>query len=135
MGAIVVSAPVAKSLKPGDHGTTFGGSPLATRIGLELFSRISNPEFLKHVLDMGLVFEERSKGLPHVIQSRGKGLLRGIQLAPTIDLSNFTSKCLSEGLLVVSAGSQTIRLIPPLVITEDQVNQGMDIIEKVLASY
>jgi acetylornithine/succinyldiaminopimelate/putrescine aminotransferase len=82
---------------------------------------------------MGDIILKRAKSLNKGVKAvRGKGLLLGIELDSKIPTSEFTTKCLDKGLLVVAASNQTIRLIPPLIINEDEVHEGMDIIEKVL---
>lgn len=143
IGATVVSSKVAESLKSGDHGTTyfsayyirFGGSPFATFIGSHVISRIGQPEFLQHVIKMGKIIETRAKSLKGVVSVRGRGLLMGIEMDEMIPNGTLVSKCLEKGLLLVSAANQTVRLIPPLVINEKEINEGMDIIESVLKSW
>lgn len=84
---------------------------------------------------MGSLIEQRSTSLLKmkiVKDVRGQGLIRGVQLCDTADVPKFVELCLHRGLLLVSAGAHTIRLVPPLIISADEVNQGMDIIESVL---
>jgi acetylornithine/succinyldiaminopimelate/putrescine aminotransferase len=82
---------------------------------------------------MGEIIRQRAESLNKGVKAvRGKGLLLGIELDCKIPTSEFTAKCLDNGLLVVAASNQTIRLIPPLIINEDEIHEGMDIIEKVL---
>ncbi|KAI8909143.1 acetylornithine aminotransferase apoenzyme [Gorgonomyces haynaldii] len=134
VGACIVGEQVAQVMKPGDHGTTFGGSPLGTCVGVHVVQRINNPAFLGHVKRMGSILKERALNLDRskVVDVRGKGLLMGIELHKDIELKNFVEHALDQGLMVVSAGKQTIRLIPPLIIQEDEIHKGMDIVSSVL---
>ncbi|KAI8325122.1 acetylornithine aminotransferase [Martensiomyces pterosporus] len=118
IGAILVSSRVAEIVKVGDHGTTFGGNPLACRVGCTVFDHINNAEFLNNVAEAGNVLEqELAKALKPFIgttvtELRGVGLIRGIQFAndplPIVNLAR------DRGLLLVSAAGNTIRLVPPL---------------------
>jgi acetylornithine/N-succinyldiaminopimelate aminotransferase len=73
-----------------------------------------------------------AKKLKHVVDVRGSGLLLGIQLPESIVAGDFVSKCISHGLLLVSAANNTIRIVPPLIVSEEEVNAAMAVIEKVL---
>ncbi|KAJ2782994.1 acetylornithine aminotransferase [Coemansia javaensis] len=132
IGAILVSDRVAQIIKPGDHGTTFGGNPLACRAGCVVLDHIAAPEFLEHVQQAGRVLDQELARLlaPHmgraVVELRGAGLLRGIQLrsdpAPVIDLAR------ERGLLLVAAGGNTIRLVPPLNTGITDIKRGAAIV-------
>ena len=136
LGATIVGERVGKALKAGDHGTTFGGSPLATCLGLHVFKRLAEPLFLAHVKNMGQVLANRAAGLKAqsklVVAHRGKGLIQGIQLDEKVELKKVVDLCLERQLLLVSAGCQTIRLIPPLIIQEQEIHRGMDVLQEVL---
>ncbi|KAJ2849418.1 acetylornithine aminotransferase [Coemansia brasiliensis] len=132
IGAILVSDKVAGLIKVGEHGTTFGGNPLACRVGCTVLSHITKPEFLKHVQDAGLLLEQELQQAlapfvgKQVVELRGGGLLRGIQFSsdptPIIDLAR------DRGLLLVGAGGNTVRLVPPLNISFADIKRGASII-------
>ncbi|KAJ3263273.1 acetylornithine aminotransferase [Chytriomyces hyalinus] len=137
MGAVVLRETVAKNIKPGDHGTTFGGGPLATRVACVVLEKVGKPEFLKHVETVSALLFERLHALhakyPSIIKEvRGKGLLVGLELQGGAIASRFAELCLLHGdMLVISAGSNTVRMAPPLVITEDEIKYACSIFEKV----
>ncbi|KAJ2374104.1 acetylornithine aminotransferase, partial [Coemansia sp. RSA 2607] len=132
IGAILVSDKVADMIKVGDHGTTFGGNPLACRAGCVVLDHINTPELLSHVAAAGEALEqELTSALAQliggpVVEIRGKGLLRGIQLssdpAPVVDLAR------DRGLLLVSAGGNTVRLVPPLNTSLEDIKKGAAIL-------
>lgn len=137
LGAVVVGPHVAACIKAGEHGTTYGGGPLATRVGQYTWNTISKPAFLKHVNDMGAIIQKRGEDLvkmsPLVKQVRGRGLLKGMELRETVPTSVFVDLCRENGVLVVSAGCNTIRLIPALIVTETEINDAFKVFEKVIA--
>jgi acetylornithine aminotransferase/acetylornithine/N-succinyldiaminopimelate aminotransferase len=136
LGAVVVGGHVADIMKPGDHGTTFGGGPLATRVGQYVWNTIRQPEFLNHITEMGLLIEKRGKELvkmsPLVKEIRGKGLLMGMELRESVPTQMFVDLCREKGVLVVSAGSNTIRLIPALIVTSQEIEEVFKVFESVI---
>jgi acetylornithine aminotransferase/acetylornithine/N-succinyldiaminopimelate aminotransferase len=136
MGAVVLSEKVAQLIKPGDHGTTFGGSPLATRVGLHVWERISEPSFLSNVRKLGIYVKEKGELLKQdcklVKDVRGIGLLMGLELDPKLPTAKFVEECYKEKLLVVGAGRNTIRVIPPLVVSKSQIHDAFSIFKSVL---
>ncbi|ORY99938.1 pyridoxal phosphate-dependent transferase [Syncephalastrum racemosum] len=128
IGAIMTNAQVGDAIKMGEHGTTFGGNPLATAVALNVFGRLSKPEFLASVKAKGAALKADLKSLqiqyPDLIKDvRGEGLLLGIELSR--DPSPVVKMARERGLLVVTAGNNTIRVIPPLVITEEEAREGI----------
>jgi len=137
IGATMVNEFVAEKIMIGDHGTTFGGNPLASRVGHYVFDRISKPEFLQGVQEKSKIFvkhlEKLKKKYPETIKGiRGKGLILGIQLDR--DPAEVLKACRERGLLIITAGTNTLRLVPPLVIGEDVIEEGMKILDEALAS-
>ncbi|KAI8919769.1 pyridoxal phosphate-dependent transferase [Entophlyctis helioformis] len=137
MGAIVVSADVAAVIKPGDHGTTFGGSPLATRVAHHVWSRISAPDFLAAVTRSGdyLLAACRDRLLavsPLVCDVRGKGLMVGVQLRDHVSTAMFVDLARDRGVLVISASSNTIRLVPALTVSKADIDKAVSVFEEVL---
>lgn len=133
MGAILLTEAVASAIKPGDHATTFGGGPFVASVALAVVQRIAQPSFLAHVEALGTwlgrTVAQWVDGTT-VLNARGIGLMWGIELsqpaAPVI------ARALDEGLLILSAGERVIRLLPPLVISLDQLQAGMNTLGQVL---
>ncbi|KAJ1822238.1 acetylornithine aminotransferase [Coemansia sp. RSA 2675] len=132
IGAILVSPKVAEIIHTGDHGTTFGGNPLACRVGCTVLDHINTPEFLAHVNEAGEVLERELSGLlapfigSVVVEQRGTGLLRGVQLSS--DPSRLIELARDRGLLLVAAANNTVRLVPPLNTSIADIKKGALII-------
>ncbi|KAM7254311.1 hypothetical protein ACFE04_031993 [Oxalis oulophora] len=135
IGAALVAEKVASAINYGDHGSTFAGGPLVCNTALAVFNKISNPEFLSSVSQKGLYFKQLLKqklgGNPHVKDVRGLGLMVGLELdVPALPL---VEACRNSGLLILTAGKgNIIRIVPPLVITEQEIEQAAEIIQKSL---
>ncbi|KAJ2723794.1 acetylornithine aminotransferase [Coemansia sp. Benny D115] len=132
IGAIIVSSKVADLIKVGDHGTTFGGNPLACRVGCVVMDHINTPELLAHVENAGKVLEEELTrelgsliGGP-VVELRGTGLLRGIQLSS--DPTKVIDMARERGLMLVAAGGNTVRIVPPLNTSIADIKKGAAIL-------
>ena len=135
MGAILATETIAAALQPGDHGTTFGGGPFVASVALHVFDRLSDPALLAHVREAGAWFADQLQGLAdrtgRVRAVRGAGLMWGFDVVePAADV---ILRAREAGLLLVSAGEHTIRILPPLVITRDELARGLAILEGVLA--
>lgn len=134
LGAVLCKEFAVKSLAIGDHGTTFGGNPLACALGLEVLKTVSKKSFLKKVCASGEYLRKRLESLKQnyncIEDIRGEGLLVGIQLSA--DPFQVVSKCKDNGLLVVKAGHHTIRFIPPLIVTKKDIDKAVTIFEKIL---
>jgi acetylornithine/N-succinyldiaminopimelate aminotransferase len=135
MGAVLVSNAIAAALGPGDHATTFGGGPLVAGVALEVVRTIADPAFLAAVRRQGEWLEARLARLaaraPRVRAVRGRGLIWGLELAEAA--APFVAAARERGLLITTAGPQVVRLTPPLVITTDELERGVAILEAVLA--
>jgi acetylornithine/N-succinyldiaminopimelate aminotransferase len=134
MGAILMTNEMASTMKPGDHGTTFGGGPFVASVALHVLDRLSDPKLLKHVRETGAWFGRQLNELAHrtgrIRQVRGTGFMWGIDVMGTA--AHVVSEALGHGLLVCSAGDYTVRLLPPLVATQDELGRGLQILEEVL---
>ena len=133
IGATLMSKDVSDKIKVGDHGTTFGGNPLACRLAHYVVSRLSDPEFQKQVLEKEKVFKTGFEALrnrfPHLItEIRGRGLILGLQL--TRDPSPILTAARERGLLVITAGTNTLRFVPPLTVSEREIRDGLRILEE-----
>ena len=131
VAAVIVSEEVAGKIRVGDHGTTFGGGPLASRVAHYCVGRLSEEALMEHVREMEGVFRARFEALekrfPGVVREvRGRGLLLGLQLDR--DPGPMVTAARERGLLVITAGVNTLRFAPPLVITKEEVEEGMGIL-------
>jgi acetylornithine/N-succinyldiaminopimelate aminotransferase len=134
MGAILMTQAIADTVKPGDHGTTFGGGPFVASVALHVLERLSDPAMLAHVREMGAWMEHELNAIAdrsgRIRQVRGKGLMWGVDVLGTA--AQVVSEALAQGLLVCSAGDYTIRMLPPLVATRAELARGLQILESVL---
>ena len=138
VGAVLVNKKVASGMKPGTHGSTFGGNPLAMSAGNAVMDIIFKKGFLSNVTKNGKYFFNELNKLknkyPKIIKEvRGKGLLLGLCLYK--DQTNFIKKLLDNKLLTVRAGENVVRLLPPLNVTKQEINLGLKIIDKVCKHY
>jgi len=135
MGAVVVSEAVGSALRPGDHGTTFGGGPLVASVALAVVRAISDPVFLEGVRARADHLVQRLSTLPGrvpgVKEVRGMGLLQGVVVEE--QAASIVSRARELGLLVVSAGPKVVRLIPPLTVSFDELDLGLELLERSLA--
>ncbi len=135
MGAVLLTGAVAAALKPGDHATTFGGGPLVAGVALDVVRALAAPEFLAAVRRKGEWLGGRLAQLAdrraRVAEVRGRGLMWGVEL--TEPAAPFVAAARERHLLVATAGPTVVRLIPPLVITQEELERGVAILEDVLA--
>ncbi|KAL8689318.1 MAG: hypothetical protein Q9218_004982 [Villophora microphyllina] len=131
IGATIVNEDVAKCVVTGDHGTTFGGNPLACRLAHYIFSRLSDPELQASVAQKSEVFRRHFAQLqdrfPEQIKEvRGRGLILGLQLAG--DPTPIVTAARERGLLIITCGTNTLRFVPPLIISEEEIEEGFRIL-------
>ena len=136
MGAVLVNAEIGAAIQPGDHGTTFGGGPFVSAVALYVVERLAEPAFLAHVGQTG---EVMGAGLRALVERTGKvRAVRGAGLMWGVDTHEpaaaIVERARGAGLLVLSAGEHTLRLLPPLVIGEEDVARGLTILEDVIAA-
>ena len=131
IGAILVNDAVARAMQPGDHGTTFGGGPLLAHVAHHVVQRLSDPAMLQHVRETGAWFGEQLQGIAdrtgQVRAIRGKGLMWGMDVHEPA--AAIIGRAFEKGLLLVSAGEHTLRFLPPLVITKNELAEGLAILE------
>jgi len=137
IGATIVNQRVADAIKVGDHGTTFGGNPLACRLAHYIVSRLADPALQKDVVAKSAAFVEGFEGLrqkyPDLIKEvRGRGLILGLQL--TEDPTPIIKAARERGLLVITAGTNTLRFVPSLTITSEEVAEGLRILDEAIAA-
>ena len=139
-GGVPIGAVLAKEhaavFVPGDHGSTFGGNPLATAAGTHVVRRLLEGGVLDNARERGEQLERRLRSLedrfPIVQGVRGKGLLRGLELKGEIAL-DVTAKAMAAGLLVNPVRPNVVRFMPPLTVTEEEIDRAVDIIEGALS--
>ena len=138
IGATLVSGEkVAKYIKTGDHGTTFGGNPLACRVAHHVFSRLAKPELQEAVKRKHELFRRAygslSSKFPDMFSEfRGRGLIVGFQLAGAHKerANDIVTAARERGLLIITAGEGVLRIVPPLVISDTEIEEGLSILQK-----
>lgn len=135
VGAFVVTQKVADaSLKPGDHGTTYGGNPLVGAAVSKVFDIFEETKLVEHVKEVSVYLEEQLDKLVEeydfVTARRGMGLMQGLEL--TIPVGEVSAKALENGLIVITAGSNVLRFVPPLVIEKEHVDEMIEKLKKAL---
>ena len=132
IGAIMAKEKTAKAFSPGDHASTFGGNPMAAAAGKHILDRILNDGILENVEENGKYLRKKLEELKDkysfIKEVRGIGLMQGIEL--DIDPKEIVKKSMENGLLLVGAGENVIRFVPPLIIKKEEIDQAMDILEK-----
>ena len=134
MGAILLRESIGSALQPGDHGTTFGGGPLVASVALYVLGRLADPAMLAHVRTVGAWMGE---ALREIMARTGKfRAVRGAGLMWGVDVpepsAGVVARARDAGLLIVTAGEHTLRLLPPLVLSRDDAARGLALIESVL---
>ncbi|HEY0810810.1 MAG TPA: acetylornithine/succinylornithine family transaminase [Longimicrobiales bacterium] len=133
MGAVLVTEKVAAPIKPGDHATTFGGGALVSTVAHAVVEHIAAPEFLAEVKAKGELLTTLLNELtlsPKVNEVRGIGMMWGIELNETA--MPYVTRAFDAGLLVTTAGENVIRLLPPLVVSEQQIQHAVRVLAQVL---
>ena len=140
IGAFVARGEVARAMQPGDHGTTFGGNPLACAAANVVLDTVPQAEFLEHIRQVGSYFKQQLSSLqakfPALISEvRGEGLILGAELSRDDIGRDIVNECLSEGIIINCTVGKVLRFIPPLIISEEQVDEVISALAKVLEKY
>ncbi len=126
IGALITGERLADTLRPGDHGSTFAGGPVACAAALVALELCSDPALLAHVRSAGERLMAALGELPFIISVRGRGLLVGAELAPGLSAPGLAARALLQERLVINAtGPSSLRLEPPLIVTEAQVDEAV----------
>jgi acetylornithine/N-succinyldiaminopimelate aminotransferase len=132
--AMLTTAEIAKSLRPGMHACTFGGNPIAARAGLAFIEAVERENLLEHTRRLGDIFRQRLEQLQRecglVRDVRVRGVMVGIELS--IEGAATVRACLERKLLINCTHGTVIRLLPAMNLTEEQAKQGCDILADVL---
>lgn len=135
MGAVLLSEEIARTVQPGDHATTFGGGPFVASVALHVFDRLADESLLANVAENGRWLEEMlfslAAGTPRVRAVRGVGYMWGIDVVEPA--SDIVARALEAGLLILSAGDYTLRLLPPLVAGRVELEAGLAILEGIVS--
>ena len=130
IGAICATAEVAKAFTPGSHGTTFGGHPVSCAAALAEVDELLGRDLAGNAEKMGKYFMDKLATLPHVKEVRGQGLLVGVEFDDTISGVEVKHGALDRHLLITAIGAHTIRMVPPLIITEEDCDQAVSILDE-----
>jgi predicted acetylornithine/succinylornithine family transaminase len=134
MGAILVSDEIGDTIQAGDHGTTFGGGPLVAAVANYVVDRLSDPDLLKTVRDNGAWLGEQLDALARrtgkVRAIRGTGYIWGLDVVESAN--DIVKRGWENGLLVLTAGEHTVRILPPLVMQRDDLTRGIRILESIV---
>lgn len=134
VGAFATSADIAEALVPGDHGTTFGGNPLASAAVAATLDIFRERDLVKHVEEVGAYLGEQLQKIVDkkeiAKETRGLGLMRGLEL--TGPAGPYVLKALDKGVIFMSAGANVIRFVPPLVIRKEHIDEMIKILDEIL---
>ncbi|MHB1418819.1 MAG: acetylornithine transaminase [Bacillota bacterium] len=135
IGCLMAREEVAAAFIPGDHGSTFGGNPLASAAGVAALTVLLEEGLIENTREVGDYFTQElhkiAEQYPFVVEIRGKGLLLGMELS--IQGAGIVKACQEQGLLINCTRGNVLRFLPPLNVTEKQVNEGLGVLRKVLA--
>lgn len=132
IGAIMMRQKVADTIHKGDHASTFAANPFTTHVAHHVVTRIAEPAFLGSVKEKGDYLKEMLAELnsPHIKEVRGEGLLIGVEM--DIEVGPIVEKAYDKGVILVSAGANVLRFVPPLIITKDELAQAVQAVGDIL---
>ncbi|NLO82147.1 MAG: acetylornithine transaminase [Clostridiales bacterium] len=126
IGAIIAREPVASAFDPGSHGSTFGGNPLACSAGIAILSTILQEDLIDRCAKLGDYFKGKLNDLKDkykfIKDVRGKGLMLGMELDPSVSGKDIVNLAFERGFIINCTGYNTLRFVPPLIITEKEIN-------------
>jgi len=133
-GAGLAGEKAAGVFETGDHGSTFGGNPLAAAAGLAVLETVDNPAFLAEITRKGekIMAAIRGWNLPSVQEVRGCGLMIAVDIDR--DAWPVLEAAIARGLLLLSGGQKTLRLLPPYIISDSEIEEGLEIMRELIAS-
>ena len=139
VGAVIASAEVGNAMTPGTHGSTFAGNPLAMAVAEAVLDALTADGFLDDVKRRATLLEAALQKIAdrhpdRIVEIRGRGFLRGVRLAPSFDAGAIVAQIRDHHLLTAPAGENTVRFLPPLIISEDEIARAADIFAAVLAA-
>ena len=135
IGAMLAKETVARAFVPGSHASTFGGTPFVAAVATAVLATILEEQLPERAAKIGAYFlgrlQELAKKYPFVKEARGKGLILALEL--TVEARPIVERCLGRGLLLLTAGDQVLRFVPPLIIDEAEVDEALTVLDQVLA--
>ena len=133
MGAFVAKQEIASVFRPGDHGSTFGGSNLAVAASASVLAELVRGEYAAHAAKVGAYFQKALAGVPHVTEVRGSGLMVGCDVDDTVsDAHDVVAAALEAGFVINATGAHTLRFLPPLICAEADVDALVAALGKIL---
>lgn len=135
IGAVLATEAAAAGFQPGDHAATFGGNPLSTAVAQKTVEIISEAAFLKHVEEMAAHLSAKLLEIkdPRIVQFRARGLMQGLEFDR--EVKELVGICIKKGLLLVGAGPNVLRFVPPLTVNELEINGAAAILEQALQEW
>ncbi len=133
VGAVVTTPELGETFEPGDHGTTFGGGPVGASAALAALDVIGDEALLANVRERGGQLMSGLGEIEGVAEVRGRGLMVGLTLAEGLDAPAVRDRCLEAGLVLNCPGAGMLRLLPPLIVSADQAEEGLTILRRTLA--
>ncbi|MCB2295734.1 aspartate aminotransferase family protein [Clostridium algoriphilum] len=135
IGATITNVKASTAFVPGDHGSTFGGNPLGCAVGVAVLTELVDGGVIDKVDDKSMYIKERLLKIKEkygiIDEIKGMGLLIGISLKT--DTKKFCKSCFDKRLLVIAAGNNVVRLLPPLNVTKPEIDEALDILEAVIS--
>ncbi len=136
LGAMAVREQLANGLPPGSHASTFGGNPLACAAGLAVLAILDEEKLVQNADAVGEHLGKRlsqlATGTDAITDARGRGLLRGVRLASGVDPAGTLARVREKGVLLSLAGVDVLRFTPPLCVTRDEIDEGIEVVRQVL---
>ena len=132
IGAILMDETAGEIFQPGQHGSTFGGNPVVCAGGIEVLKQVCNEAFLSSVSTKAVYLKEQLLALPGVADVPGLGLMIGVTVVEGLAARQIASRCAESGLLILTAKSK-LRIMPPLNITMEEIDRGIDVLRKCLS--
>jgi len=133
IGACITNEATAAVLSPGDHGSTFAAGPVAASAALAVFDQVDTPETLRRIRQLGTRLTDGLNEIDQVVAVRGRGLMIGVQLADGIESPAVNADLLERGLVCNAPRPDSLRLLPPFVLTDDQADRAVEIIASALS--
>ena len=136
VGACLVNQTLEEVIQPGEHGTTYGGNPLAMATAYTVVKEVKKPSMLAHFEDVSNYFYAKLEDITlkkaSIKELRGKGLMLGLNLHDEKDLKPYVSSLLEEGIICCGAGASTLRFVPPFIITKEEIDILIEKLDKIL---
>ena len=134
IGAVIFKESISSSLQPGDHASTFGGNPLVTKAAITTLKILFKDNLIENARKMGDYLKERlenlKKNFTFIKEVRGRGLMVGVEMEKSA--KEIANRCMGEGLLLGFSGESVLRFLPPLIVSKEEIDEGLRILEEVL---